>query len=73
VLDPIFSRRFIADTYACLPGRGTHQAVARYREFVRARRGAGYVLQCDVRRYFASVDHAAHAGPERLWATSAVL
>jgi retron-type reverse transcriptase len=57
VLDPIFRRGFIADSYACIPGRGTHPAVERYRHFVRARRGRGYRLQCDIKSYFASVDH----------------
>jgi hypothetical protein len=58
VLDPIFQRGFIADSYACIPGRGTHLAVERYRAFVRARLGRGYRVQGDVTRYFASVDHA---------------
>jgi len=58
VLDPIVRRGFIADTYACIPGRGTHLAVQRYRDFVRARAGCGYVLQCDIKSFFASVDHA---------------
>lgn len=62
VLDPVFARGFIADTYACIRGRGTHRAVARYREFVRARRGAGYALQCDIQSYFASVDHGVLMG-----------
>ncbi len=62
VLDPVFSRGFIADTYACIPGRGTHAAVRRYRRFVRARRGVGYVLQCDIKGCFASVDHAVLLG-----------
>ena len=29
VLDPVFRRGFIADSYACIPGRGTHRAVER--------------------------------------------
>jgi len=62
VLDPIFRRGFIADSYACIPGRGTHRAVERYRAFVRARAGRGYRLQGDVKRYFASVDHAVLLG-----------
>jgi len=57
VLDPIFQRGFIADSYACIPGRGTHRAARRYRAFVRARAGRGYRVQGDVKRYFASVDH----------------
>ncbi len=58
VLDPIFRRGFIADSYACIPGRGTHHAVQRYRAFVRVRAGRGYRVQGDIRHYFASVDHA---------------
>jgi hypothetical protein len=57
VIDPLFARGYITDTYACIRGRGTHRAVRRYREFVRARGGLGYTLQCDIQRYFASVDH----------------
>ena len=57
VLDPILRRGFIADSYACLPDRGVHRAVARFVQFARERRGAGYVLQCDIKSYFASVDH----------------
>ena len=57
VLDPIFQRGFIADSYACIAGRGTHLAVERYRRFVRARGGSGYRVQCDIKSYFASVDH----------------
>lgn len=57
VLDPIFRRSFIADSYACIPGRGTHLAVERYRSFVRARGAEGYRVQGDIKSYFASVDH----------------
>lgn len=62
VLEPIFRRRMILDTYACIPGRGTHGALARFLGFVRARGGVGVVLKCDIRSYFASVDHAVLLG-----------
>lgn len=58
VIDPVLRRGFIRDTYACLPGRGTHRAGARFRAFARARAWQGYRLQCDIASYFASVDHA---------------
>lgn len=58
VIDPILRRGFIRDTYACIPGRGTHRAVERFRAFVAARAWQGYRLQCDIKSYFASVDHA---------------
>lgn len=57
VVDPIFERGFISDTYACIRGRGQHRAFERYRRFARSRRGQGYVLKCDIAGYFRSVDH----------------
>lgn len=54
VVEPLFERRFIEDSFACRRGRGTHAAMRRAAGF--ARRFA-FVLECDVRRYFASIDH----------------
>ncbi|MBI2930136.1 MAG: group II intron reverse transcriptase domain-containing protein [Planctomycetes bacterium] len=54
VLEPIWERRFIFDSYACRSDKGMHAAADRYQEFSRR---APYVLQCDVARYFPSVDH----------------
>lgn len=55
VIEPQFDRLMIDDSYACRRGKGVHRAVDRYQEL--ARRFA-YVLKLDVRKYFASVDHA---------------
>jgi len=54
VIEPIFERRFIEDSYACRTGKGTHAAMRRAAEF--ARRWP-YALKCDVRKYFPSIDH----------------
>jgi retron-type reverse transcriptase len=54
ILEPVFERRFTADSFACRAGLGTHRALAR------ARAGCDkfpYVLKCDIRRYFPSIDH----------------
>ena len=56
VLDPVFEGCLIGDTFACRRGKGTHAAVRRMQQFSRRFR---YVLMCDVRRYFESVDHEA--------------
>lgn len=56
VLIPIFEKTFIHDSYACRAGKGTHMAVLRLQEHMR-RQPHAYVLQCDVRKYFRSVDH----------------
>ena len=54
MLEPIFERSFLFDSYACRRGKGTHAAVDRYTQFARKNR---YVLKCDVRKFFPSVDH----------------
>ena len=55
VLQPIFERGFIYDSYANREGKGTHRALDRYETF---RDRFGHVLRCDVYRYFAAIDHA---------------
>ena len=60
LLEPWFERRFIADTYACRKGKGTHAASTRTREFMRAASaqwGRPYVLKCDISKYFSNIDH----------------
>jgi hypothetical protein len=54
VLEPVFERRLIFDTYACRPGKGTHAAIARTQQLARRYR---YCLKCDIRRYFQRIDH----------------
>jgi len=55
VIQPLFERSFIVDTYACIASRGTHRAVDRYTAFARR---FPFVLKMDVRRFFPSIDHA---------------
>ena len=57
VLSPAFEPTFIFDSYACRKGKGTHAAVLRLQRFLR-RAGSTHVLQCDIRKYFPSTDHA---------------
>ncbi len=54
VIEPLFERRFIEDSFACRAGRGNHAGMRRAAEF--ARRYA-YALKCDVRQYFPHIDH----------------
>lgn len=55
VVQPIFEARFVHDSYACRVGKGTHRALDRAQYFARR---YPYVLQCDVRQFFPSIDHA---------------
>jgi RNA-directed DNA polymerase len=54
VLEPIFERRFIFDSYACRKGKGTHRAIARAQHFLRR---FPYYLKTDIVKFFPSVDH----------------
>ncbi|MEI7989656.1 MAG: reverse transcriptase domain-containing protein [Chloroflexota bacterium] len=54
IIEPLFERTFIGDSYANRIGKGTHAALDRAQQFSRRYR---YVLQCDIRQCFPSVDH----------------
>ena len=54
VIQPFFEKGFIAHTYACISGRGTHRAVDRYTALSRK---YPFVLKLDVQRFFPSIDH----------------
>jgi RNA-directed DNA polymerase len=55
VIEPVFERRFIFDSYANRVAKGTHRALDRCTTFARRYR---YALPCDVRQFFPSIDHA---------------
>ena len=54
VIEPLFERGFIHDSYACRPAKGTHKALDR---FTRYARRFPYVLKADIVQYFPSIDH----------------
>ena len=54
VIEPIFERTFIYDSYACRKHKGQKLAMNRAKEFARKNR---FVLRTDIRRYFPSIDH----------------
>ncbi|MBI2325851.1 group II intron reverse transcriptase domain-containing protein [Candidatus Collierbacteria bacterium] len=61
VIQPLFERQFIYDSYACRTNKGTHFAAKRLKKFLMAARSFHgkdtpiYVLQCDIRKFFQSV------------------
>ena len=55
LIEPVFERLFIPDTYANRVGKGTHRALDRLQYFCRH---YPYALQCDVQQFFPSIDHA---------------
>ena len=61
VVESLFERKFIHDSYACRKGRGVHGAALRLQSFLRrANRkwgGSVYALKADIAAYFPSVRH----------------
>lgn len=55
-----FHRAFIHDSYACIPGKGTHRAVDRAEHFARSLTQnytlPGYVLKMDIANFFVSIN-----------------
>lgn len=54
VIEPLFERQFIFDSYANRKGKGTHAALDRAAYFLRRH---AYVMHLDVRQFFPSIDH----------------
>lgn len=61
ILYPSFDRVFVYDSFSCRIGKGVHAALRRFQSFGR---GVGlnggrtcWVLQCDIRKFFDSIDH----------------
>lgn len=61
ILYPFFDRAFIFDSYSCRNWKGTHKAMNRFRssayQVSKNHTRTCWVLKCDVRKFFASIDH----------------
>lgn len=61
ILYPYFDRKFIFDSYSCRIEKGTHRAMNRFREYAgkvsHNHAQTAWILKCDVRKFFASIDH----------------
>jgi retron-type reverse transcriptase len=62
VLYPHFDKKFIHDSYSCRVDKGTHRAIYRFEKFIRKvgknNTKQCWVLKCDIKKFFASIDHA---------------
>jgi len=54
VLEPIWEKLFIHDSYACIKNKGIHKGSKRTMEFVRHNR---YCLKCDISKFYPSMKH----------------
>jgi len=62
VLYLYFDKKFIFDSYSCRVGKGTHRGIERLKHFrgkvSKNNTKTVWVLKCDVRKFFASIDQS---------------
>lgn len=59
-INPFFEKQYISHSYACIKGRGTHQAVEKLQYWLKKVHRQGkeyYCLKMDVAKYFYRIDH----------------
>lgn len=61
VLNPIFEETFIAHSFSCRIGKGTHKGIYAISNFGRRVSRNGFepcfALKCDIKKFFGSIDH----------------
>ena len=78
IIEPLFDRTFIYDSYANRQNKGTHAGIRRVQKFLRGNR---FVLKCDIKKYFPSIDHEILkqeirwriADPDTLWLIDTII
>ena len=62
ILYPCYDRKFINDSYSCRNNKGTHRAITKFKKFAgkisQNNTKTCWVLKCDIRKFFASIDQA---------------
>lgn len=60
VLKEVYMPHFIADTYACLNGRGTHRCADKIQHFIRKAKwqygDSAFIVKMDIGKFFYSID-----------------
>lgn len=61
ILNPIFEKTFIYNSYSCRKNKGTHKSVNRLRKILRKISQNNckpcFILKCDIKKFFQSVNH----------------
>ncbi len=56
VMEPLFEKAMIHDSYACRRGKGTHEAARRVSHMI-GKPDNRYYLKADIQKYFLSINH----------------
>lgn len=55
IIEPIFEKTFISNSFACRKKKGSHRGIKRLKAFLKDNRDA-YCLKCDISKYFDSIN-----------------
>lgn len=58
VLEPVFLKNLIYDTYSALPGRGIHFGLKRLHKAMQDKENTEYCLKFDIEKYYPSIPHS---------------
>ena len=56
VIEPIFEKSFIYDSFACRKNKGIHKGLSRLKNIIQSNNSPKYYMKCDVKKYFPSVN-----------------
>ena len=57
ILEPIWMKTLITDTYSSLKNRGIHKGVKRVKKALQDKRNTKYCLKMDIRKFYPSINH----------------
>ena len=57
ILEPIWKKSLIRDTYSSIKGRGLHDGVKRIKKALKDVEGTKYCLKLDVKKFYPSINH----------------
>ncbi len=55
IIEPIFEKSFILDSYACRKNKGVHKGIKKLKVFLKDNKDE-YCLKCDISKYFDSIN-----------------
>lgn len=56
VVEEVFCKHFIGQTYAAIPKKGTHAALEKVQEYMEDKQGAQHCLKLDVKKFFPNIN-----------------
>jgi retron-type reverse transcriptase len=57
IIEPIWMKTFIYDTYSSLKGRGIHKGLLRLHKAMKDRENTQYCLKFDIKKFYPSINH----------------